>query len=389
MRKLLSLFAVLLMSFGMLGGTTLAQTDLATTYCGDLADEDCTLLVAANEAMTEVTEASYNFDIAMDVTGEGETFAFDINMSGAYALDMSAAPDVDMTNIEMLTPAEMLDALETSMGVLDADLMLSVTLPEEAAEEGIPTDLTINSRFVDGTGYINMDDLANLTGGAFTGWHGMDMVRAFEDVGALLMGQMGEETMQQPLSALGFSMDDLGADTSQFAEIEALFEDNPGDFVMVQRLEDDVIAGNNVAVFQTDVDLAALFSDEEFQEYLRTQLAAQSEMGMPMTEEELDEAVQMQVALFADAQPMTITQSIGLDNSYIYNTSIDWTFDVPADMEAEAEGLESIMLDMSLGYDDFNNAPAIEAPADPTLHTVNELLGMFMGGGMGGGGMDG
>jgi hypothetical protein len=275
------------------------------------------------------------------------------------------------------------------MGVLDADLMLSVTLPEEAAEEGIPTDLTINSRFVDGTGYINMDDLANLTGGAFTGWHGMDMVRAFEDVGALLMGQMGEETMQQPLSALGFSMDDLGADTSQFAEIEALFEDNPGDFVMVQRLEDDVIAGNNVAVFQTDVDLAALFSDEEFQEYLRTQLAAQSEMGMPMTEEELDEAVQMQVALFADAQPMTITQSIGLDNSYIYNTSIDWTFDVPADMEAEAEGLESIMLDMSLGYDDFNNAPAIEAPADPTLHTVNELLGMFMGGGMGGGGMDG
>ncbi len=380
MRKLLSLIAVLLMSFGVFGGTAAAQFDLTETYCGDMSDEDCTILVTANEAMTEVTEASFDLDVNVEATGEGETLALGFNMAGAYSLDMAAVPDFESMDLESMTLSELIDAVQTTLGVLGADVTINLSLPDEAAQQGLPTELSVGSRFVDSVGYINFDDLADLTGGAFTGWHGMDLSQAVSEVSAFA----GPESMDQTLADLGFSMDDLGQ--GDLTEAQAFLEGNPGDFLMVQRLENGVVDGTEVAVFQIDVDLAALFNDEQFQEILREQIAAQSEMGMPMTEEEIDAQVQEQAELFANAQPLTVTQSIGLADSYIYNTSFDWTFDAPEG--ADMDGLESIMLDVSLSYNDFNDAPAIEAPADATLHTVMELIGAFsggMGGGMGGG----
>jgi hypothetical protein len=369
------------------GGTAAAQTDATTTYCGDMTAEDCTILTAANEAMTEVTEASFDLNMDIEATGtdeasgESETLGFNFNMAGAYSLDMAALPDFENMDIESMTLSELIDVVQTTLGVLGADVTINLTLPEQAAQEGLPTELSVDSRFVDSTGYVNMDDLSDLTGGAFTGWHGMDLSQAVREVSAFA----GPEAMDQTLAELGFSMDDLGQG-GDFTEAQAFVEENPGEFLTVQRLEDGVMDGTEVAVFQTDVDLAALFSNEQFQEYLREQIAAQSAMGMPMTEEEIDEQVQQQVELFADAQPMTITQSIGLADSYIYDTRIDWTFDAPEG--EDMDGVESITLDLSLSYSDFNNAPAIEAPADATLHTVMELIGAFSGG-MGGGGMGG
>ncbi len=374
MRRSLLLLVLLLAVFS---GTAMAQ-DLPQTFCGDLAESDCSILTDSATAMRGLTSAAFNFQMDFGMSDIPE-FDGDINFSlsgdGAYAIDpetlsaLMASPEELMQNMENL-PKILQDAIKA----ISADANLVMTLPQNLPDmdRPLPNKVGLSLRMVDGIGYINLDKLAELdpSGDLPRGWQGLDI--------ATLVGQaLAQQTdMLEDMPNMGTSMDAM----SMFADPEFINR-----YITVTRAADVTVEGQSAAVFNMSIDLGALFSDPAYQEMLLGQIQSMTDsMGssdMP-SQSDLDDIMKLYSTLF-DGFVFNTTQTIGLDDHYVYQAgmTLDWALDFSSMGAAFGETSSPKMPPININFDfqaslsQFNNAPEISAPEDAEMVPLGDLMG--------------
>jgi len=343
----------LLMFLMLFSGSALAQ---GPAFCGDLADEDCDILMTSQEVMQELTSGQSEVQMEIFIGGipdaPFEEIAVSLVSSSAFTVD----PEITMELMELqgMSPPEMmgdmddvfdllLDIYRTSATEIDMTIFLSEELAAQIAADSnimVPDTFAVGLVLVDGVLYFNLDDLINsmpeLAGAGLGGWFGVSVVELLE----MSMDQAAGADQMDPMSTsflMGLSMNNN----------EAIEE-----FVDVERLDDETVDGQDVAVFLTTFDYASFLASPMFREMVMMQMEM---TGDATTDPQETEEMLTMVGLMA---PMLLTgldagtwQSIGLDDLYLYRTETYFEWDLSSLM-ALAQ-----MADESMG--DMESAPLI------------------------------
>lgn len=352
MRKGLLLVLLLLT---VVSGAALAQTTTGEVYCGDLSADDCAILEQSQTAMQNLTAASFDLFVDVQIEAEGEQMPISLVGSGAYSgLDRNA--DLSLDGMAALT----------ALRGFNAELMLTATLPQSLVEESeSPNTLTLELRLVDGVGYLNFDPLQPLINDPqFTGWGGLDLAGL---IGALL------EDNPEIFNELGSMAAGSGVNPEMFTNMDTQAVEQ---YLTITRTDDG--SGAN-ATFETTVDFAGLLADPAFQDTLRQQMDAS---GQGMTEADQQEAFDQMSSAFQDAT-LLIRQEVDTASGRTASLSVE--FDVAVtDAEDPSENGSAAVTAM-INYD-YENVPTLTAPENASVLPYQQLLGMVGGmlGDMGG-----
>lgn len=376
MSKMFSLFMIVLL---LLGGAAMAQE--MPVFCGDLAEADCTLLKDSQAAMTALDSSSVDFEMNFMIDGIPDMDApvsFSISGSAAYTGGDAAralASDISPEAMSMEDMAALMTMAADALGVVDLDLQLQLVLPPElVAEMGaeIPSTITLEVKFVDGTGYLNLDTLKALMGEAeMSGWYGLDIAGLLRMMGPQLAAMMESMGGMGGMSTMGMNPE-LLAMTQDPASLSK--------FGTIARTDD---GSSDMATFEVTVDLAALYSDPAMAQILRDQMTAQMEMsGEEMTDAELDEIMGMMTQMFNDMD-ITVIEMIGVTDKYVHSTQIAFTMDMTNMMALanQTSDAPKISFDMTITQDQFNSVPPITAPENAVvipLESIGEMFGNAM-----------
>lgn len=352
MRKGLLLVLLLLT---VVSGAALAQTTTGEVYCGDLSADDCAILEQSQTAMQNLTAASFDLFVDVQIEAEGEQMPISLVGSGAYSgLDRNA--DLSLDGMAALT----------ALRGFNAELMLTATLPQSLVEESeSPNTLTLELRLVDGVGYLNFDPLQPLINDPqFTGWGGLDLAGL---IGALL------EDNPEIFNELGSMAAGSGVNPEMFTNMDTQAVEQ---YLTITRTDDG--SGAN-ATFETTVDFAGLLADPAFQDTLRQQMDAS---GQGMTEADQQDAFDQVSSAFQDAS-LLIRQEVDTASGRTASLSVE--FDVAVtDAEDPSENGSAAVTAM-INYD-YENVPTLTAPENASVLPYQQLLGMVGGmlGDMGG-----
>ena len=370
---MISLLLVVLMVFG---GATLAQD--VTTFCGDLAEADCTLLTESQAAMTALDSSNANFEMNFQMDGVPDMEApisFSINGNVAYTggdavREMSAGMTPEDMSMEDM--GALMDVAADALAEIDLDLNLQLSLPPELmAEMGddFPSDLALEVKLVDGTGYINLDTLKAFLGEMeISGWYGLDVSGLLRMLGPQMAAMMDS------MGGMGGGMT-MGMNP----ELLAMAQDpsRMADFGTIARTDD---GSSDMATFEITVDLGAVYSDPAMAELLRDQMTTQMEAtGQEVTEAEIEQALYMVTTMFEDVD-VTVIETIGVTDKYVHSMQILFAMDMAQMMEQMGEegAAPKISFDMTITQDQFNSVAPITAPEDATvipLESIGEMFG--------------
>ncbi len=366
--------------------------DLPEPFCGNLAAEDCDLLKDAQAAQFEVTSQTSVVDVNATIAGIPGAPAEELTFSYVQDATIFIDPEIALRMLELQQdPEALLDNMEEMMDVvvelyrtMDLDLDLSVTLPPEiaaifSAQAGIevPEDLAFELVLKDGFGYIATEGLAFADPSIpeIGEWLGIDLAGLIE-MG--LAEGMSEEMESDPQMAQSMALS--AAFSSE--EVRSLFDP----FVVVERTDDSEVDGTEVAVFETSFDFAGFLASPGFWSFVEANLDAINSMGeAQVTAEDLQQARMaltfLGPALLQGLELTTVT-SIGVDDGYAYNSTIDFNWDL-SDLLAFAASTGAMPVDgasnafISLAVDssaaDFNEAAEVEAPADAVIVPLEGL----------------
>jgi hypothetical protein len=373
MWKMISLFLIVLMLFG---SAALAQD--MPVFCGDLAEADCALLTESQAAMLTLDSSSADFEMNFMIDGIPEMDApISFSLSGSVAYTGGDAARELSAN--MASEAMSMDDMGTLMALgadaleaIDLDLQLQLSLPPELTADmgdNFPSDLALEVKLVDGTGYLNLDTLKALMGEAkMSGWYGLD-------VAGLL--RMMTDQVDSMMGAIGGGMT-MGMNP----ELLAMAQDPSlmSEFATIVRTDD---GSSDMATFEITIDLAAMYANPTMTKMLREQMSAQMEMsGQKMTEAELEEVMSMVTTMFEDVE-ITVVETIGVTDKYIHNVQVSFAMDMTQMMASMGEtgAAPRISMDMTLTQDQFNSVAPITAPEDATVIPL-ESIGQMMGNAM-------
>lgn len=359
MRKFI--FGVLLMALLVMAGGIMAQD--SATYCGDLSADDCAILEASAAAQAGLSSATADFTLDLGLSGIPDMpgdIALNLTGNANYAADPAALAALEGAAGDMTDPAAAMGLAGQALAALNAELNLTLNIPEELAAQGIPfSQLDLNLRLVDGVGYINFDTLAPLLAGTpqgevLKGWGGLNLVEALEQMGPMLLGQMGE------MPATG---GDMGAVDMSAMEGVTITRDADAD---------------GAAVFVTTLDVAAVLKNPMVAEQIRSQMQSQNP---EMTEEEFTAVLDVLTAN-PDSIKFSSTQWIDLETSFVRGASLDLTIDVAAigaaAGEADASGLVTIAA--QINYANQNSAPEVTAPEGAGVITMEQFFNFLFTG---------
>jgi hypothetical protein len=386
MRKL-AVFALLLTL--LLGSGVLAQ-DLPPVFCGDLSEADCALLTDAQTAYTTMQSGTSTFEFDLALSGIPDLpFPLSLNLMGvgSFSGDMSALTSManmansgDMSAVYEQLP-EIMDTVLTSTA---ADLALTLTLPEDlmammgpmmadvtgddATPAKVPNVFSLQLRMVDGVGYVNLDQIANQlpTLGLPAGWLGLDFAELMRE-----SLEMQPDMMPEDMPEIDSSMADMMTDPEMLAS-----------FITVERVEDSVIDGQTLAVFEYTIDFAGLMESEAYQSMLREQmLAAAEQSDENLSESDIEMALEVSSSAL-QGMTMSMRQAIGVDDKYMRAVSYEMTWDMTTVMEMADEMGEDmpagtkplLTMTMSATMDDINEPLTITAPEDATIIPLESLM---------------
>lgn len=327
MRKLGFLVLILMLTLSM-SAVGYAQYD-DYEFCGGLSDGDCELYY---DLQTGSVPFSTSFELAVDfnISAEGETFNTSMAAAGGYVYDIDNI-DAYMESIEDLSIIDIsvgtiVDFLEAGMNSFDAEVYITIEPPAEMAMFLPMETIAIDLWFVDGIAYADLTPLATAMGDpSLEGVYGID---AFE----LIRMALTEATIGDLLdAALEGGMDmDMNGGGDAFAQgfqqgFQQNFTQEPPEgienAVTITRLENETVNGMEVAVFETVVDVAALFEIEMLQEQVM--------MNIP-PEADFDEEMLIG-ALITGMEGSTVTsvERYDLESGYLVSseTVIDVTID--------------------------------------------------------------
>ncbi|GAB4463883.1 MAG: hypothetical protein Kow00120_30160 [Anaerolineae bacterium] len=413
-RRLLIAVLALLMVAAPASGALAQWTD--APFCGDLAPEDCDLLVANVAAMRELASATYTLEMTSTATAEEETFSFVFNSEGALAYnkaDMDALKEevLDTTVREALALMRDPEALgDRVLGYVErvllapsADMSFEVVLPEAAMGGMAGATLTARVIMVDGVVYftsplidtlmaagedaveetwfsldlMRLKDMAVewLEGPAFAAR--MDAIRDAMRAGRLPMPAMRDfPKMQRMMARMAAFMSAPYWETFRSDEFLATF-------VSVARLDDAMVDDVPVAVFEMTLDFGALAETETFQEFMADYMRLFAFAGgAPSGAPEMETMLPAMMAMLKGTT-MTYTQAIGLEDALTYVVDMRYTAEVDPAAMSEAMGetpgnievasvTQAVTMSLTLG--DHNAPLAIAAPADAV-----SLIDLFRG----------
>lgn len=349
--------AVLLLASSL----SMAQENSIPVFCGNLSEADCQLLTAAQQTSGTLESATFAIDGGLTINHIPEapfdSLTFTLDGEGSYAADagmMQSIVEMQSNMAEMFSNPEQIGALyENLLNGIEGDVTLTLTLPTELQSFGspsnpVPESLSIGLRLVDGVGYVNLSPLAEQLPQADipAGWYGFEIAKFSGLAFDRLFAEMGDELQEL----------DFGA-YSQFSNPEFLNK-----YMTVERAADEA----GLAVFVMSFDYAGLLTGPEFRDMLEGQMQA---AGEPVDEAEFDQIMGMLTQMYEGIE-MTITTRVGLEDQFIHNASFSFTWDMTALMNfMTLSGTESGLSDapvlefnVGITYDNFNAAPAIEAP---------------------------
>lgn len=399
-KNLLMLLLLLLLTLTSTTAALAQAADLPAPFCGELADDDCDLLADSQAAMLDVQEMTTSTQIDLLVAGIPDLPLEEVSLSVAQDSVIAMDPTVIQELTQLQASLQSADAsdMDTIMedymalvvdlySTLGLDSEVTIILPEDIAallseQAGgiaVPEEITLQIRLTEGFIYVNLDDLAAAIPEleAMEGWFGLDIATFMSD----MLEQASAEASASDMASLQMGM---GAGSMLNSEaVRGLLED----FVNVERLDDDTIDLQDVAVFSTTFDFGGFIASEGFQTLIRENLDLINQMAdTSVTEDELDEVMLglrfLGPSLFQDLE-FEILQSIGLEDNYIYQTETHFAWDLKTLMAlaAMADGGRREMPDVApvINFDlmqesgDFNDAPEIEAPEDAQIIPLEAL----------------
>jgi hypothetical protein len=372
MRKGFLLLAVLL----TLSGVIWAQD--VEFFCGDLNNADCDLLKESSATMSLLESAVFHFDFefgfADDSSLFGQGFNFRLVGDGSFLLDAAILEELN-NNAEAMqnNPTLMAEMMQRAVQSISADMTVILEIPEEFASlmstssASIPSRIPFDLRLVDGFGYINLDKIAELdrSGQLEGGWYGLDIAGLYR---AFLEVTPTTPQTQPPITN---------------------FSDFDSQFATLERIDDAEKAGQTLAVFHADYDIAAILQDPTFADAFKEGFA-ESMRAQGFTAREAERMAEQSIALF-ETMTLAIRQSVGTEDKYLHNMTINftWTPDMNALMAMAGapggSGFGSMdlefTLDLSVDLSQFNDAPRAEAPENATIIPLRMLLPFLVQGG--------
>jgi hypothetical protein len=360
MKKFVWLF--LAMSLALIPVGSVFAQDAPPVFCGDLADEDCILLEDAAALDSEVTSGAYDFVVDVEVVGipgmPVEEIAFSWVQESIYALDPNLEEDMmaylegldadSMADIDVLS-----DVLTMAIDGADTEQAFEITIGADTAsllssEMGmpIPTEIGLHYALVDGIIYVNISELAayvpELAGLPIQGWVGTELAPLLDVALAQMAADPNAMASMAPFTA---ALAGGAAGSSMTSEQLAFFEP----FVDVQRLRDDAIDGEPIAVYSTVFDFIDFASSDEFVDYVAAQAAMAEQMGMEAISEddlaEMEEMMPMVAPMLFGGLDYEVQQAISLDSGYTIATAAAMNWDLASLLAmAESDG-ESAMSD--------------------------------------------
>jgi hypothetical protein len=363
--------------------------DLPEPFCGNLSEDDCGILVSAQEAALEVGSGVYNSEINFQLAGVPglpvEEISFNVTQDASYAVDPALM--AELAAMQMMSAEEMAENMEAMVDLmlnlyatLSYDGEMNLTLPEDiaallSAQAGIdiPEEIRLQIRVVDGYGYLNLEDLVPFAQSPedaeqLQGWAGLDLLT--------LMKAGLQEGMQEGATdsfSSGFGMGNFLNSEEGRAMIEP--------YLIVSRDRDDTVGDQDVAVFTNKVDVGKFVGSPLFRDLVISQLDVINEAAdTNLTEQEVTEMLTMLTfvgpMLFTGLDFHT-TQAIGLEDFYTYRSDFVFNWDLSSlvgvarmvDSNGEM-GLSAMMgdvapvisLEVATDASDHNNVPEITAP---------------------------
>jgi hypothetical protein len=268
--KMLGLLIVLALLLGTFG-SAFAQDEMPEPFCGNLSEEDCTLLRDAQAAMMDVSSytASANYDVMLTgIPGlPADEVTVNVDVNGAFVMDDAAMAAAQMfvgKDQQAITEALAEDAQPLGDLISGWDVNGTITYdmtPELAevlsAQAGVamPSSASVGLILVDGVLYADLSDFAAL--GAPEGWLGIpvgELLQAQIDAGAFAdaAAQMDAASLD-PTTATALGLQNMLMNPQAFEQ-----------FMIIERGEDE---GGAVA-FNTRMDVAGFVASPQFADIL-------------------------------------------------------------------------------------------------------------------------
>lgn len=403
MKRILSLVFVLLL---VLSPTAVfAQSDsMMPVFCGNLDEETCDLLNQSQAAMKEVASSVNNAEVQISLQNVPDfpiaDASADMNLKQIFYIDTDYVKGLE----EMMMGASeaMADDMEGFMkdymmevaglySHMSFDMELDIQLSDEIAEFAsaqagfdIPANLTTDMRLVDGVMYINLDDLSSALPdlGIPGGWYGIEIAQLMEEQMAKAADEMQNPSEEAQAQMMGMMMGMSFANVGQNEELMNALND----IVFMERLDDTEVNGTEVAQIVGDVDFNALLTNETVLNFI-FDLLKNSGQEIPeldsMDPAEIAGMLQLVAPMLTQGMSWTQTQLIGLDDAYVYGSSVDMTWDMSSVLQLAAMGSggrpvrraekTTFELHADAESSDFNDAPEITAPEDAMIIPLSEL----------------
>jgi hypothetical protein len=379
-------------------------TDLPPVFCGDLSEEDCTILQDSRAATQNVAQNTSQMTLDVTVNGIPGLPAESLNatltgniMSVADPAAMAAIQQINgltqEETMQMLAddPQPMFDMLSG----WDFDLSAGVTMSPELADlvslqTGLdfPDTVAMQAKMVDGVFYWDLSEVAAFVPTVASGWVGFpvaEMMTELENQGAF---DQALENMDDPgmAASAGVMVGSVGS--AQFIQQNAeMFEK----YLTIERGEDIELAGQTGATFMTNFDAAAFLSGPEFQQWVIDWANAGAFEGTGLTAADVEQNVQMlgmMGPMLFTGITATATETIGLDDlyQYDYESELSWdmsglvqmaqsTGQLPAELAPTSDNVGfSINTIISNGDMSEEATETIDAPENPAMISVEDVL---------------
>lgn len=376
-----------------LAGTVRAEFH-DVVFCGDLPAADCILLEAAQENAAQQTSGSgvLDMDLLMrdlDDESMGE-FLLALDADLVWSGDPSGFEELGAASLGVMDdPAAMMTMLGEVLAQFNGRITLSLQTPDGLPgmlADDLPAELlsgiSMEARLVDGNLYFDLASLATIMpaeDGVPSGWFGfnvMDVLEAgmaAEGMSAGMKDPRGSDAMAEAdaemEAGIAEAMAEMEAMADAWTDPEFLAE-----FMSVERLADETVADQLVAVFRTGIDLVALLRSDALVDLL----LASTEMS-EVDEEELRDMSMMMDMLGnrLGIEIETITY-ISIDEALPVRDVFHMAWDM-ADMMALTSGDSDaaepyVSVDFRMDYSYPADAPAVTVPKNAFIISPGLLL---------------
>lgn len=369
--------------------------------CGDLSAEDCDILYGSSEAMMEITSGVQSVSVSVQALNVPQTpftdISFDFALDTVYGYSEDAAAAAmemqEMSPEELADlyadPEALADLVLAILGGLSASIDMTTNFSEELAAAltqdpsmgSWPQSVSLGVVLDGGIAYLDLSTLEPLLGdtmGGMSGWVGLDILPWVE---ASLM-----QSAVDPNAAVAASAStQVGAGPlfTQLASADPMGMVTP--FLSIARVGDDVVDGEDVAVFSTTINWDAFVQSPYFEQLVVLALSQDPEATPSQTE--IDQTVTLG-RMFGPALLSGITleliEMVSLDSGYLLATdfTLDWDLSDLAALAAMAGtgelGIDdnaAIMASIVTSNSNLNGDVEVEVPADAFIIPAEMLTG--------------